>query len=156
MQREQTGALPTLLLRPHLSSCLLSGFRSSDPDLVPSALRSLTLKPKSVPCSEGKSQPQHIPGRSLSTTQGLFCWMPFSLAAALPGERELNENTLGQGSHHLPAATDTLGGGGLTDFLKQVGPEGRASHRSKKGPKSGRKTWFSPLYQSKHSGGKPR
>ena len=31
-------------------------------------------------------------------------------------------------------------GGGLTDFLKQVGPEGRVSHRSKKGPKSGRKT----------------
>lgn len=29
---------------------------------------------------------------------------------------------------------------GLIDFLKQVGPEGRVSHRSKKGPKSGRKT----------------
>ena len=82
----QTGALPTLPPCPHLSSRLLSGFRSSDPDLVPSALRSLTLKPKSVPCSERKSQPQRIPGRSLGTTQGLFCWTPFSLGAALPGE----------------------------------------------------------------------
>lgn len=132
----QTGALPTLPPRPHLFSCLLSGAQILT--LLHLLSDHLPQSPNLHPAAKGNPNPNTFLEDPLAQLRAYSAGRASYLEQRFQRNENAKRTRLGRGpiTSPLPRMLHE----GLTDFLKQVGPEGRVNHRSKKGPKSGRKT----------------
>ena len=128
----QTGALPTLPPRPHLFPCLLSGAQILTLFHLPSD--HLPQSPNLRPAAKGNPNPNTFLEDPLAQLRAYSAGRASYLEQRFQRNENMKRTRLGRGP--ITSLLPRMLREGLTDFLKQVGPEGRVSHRSKKGPKS--------------------